>query len=65
MDAVDRSLISQTTFLEREEEIYLEQHGQYNGKLMKAHMPRQQFQIPGADSFINERLRTMEATGVQ
>ncbi|KAF9927629.1 hypothetical protein BGZ65_006697, partial [Modicella reniformis] len=59
---------TQTSIPDREEERSLEQYNdnQYNGTLLKANMPKpQQFQISGVDNFINERLKTMETTGVQ
>ncbi|KAK3820222.1 MAG: hypothetical protein J3Q66DRAFT_439253 [Benniella sp.] len=64
-EAVDKSLIIQSTLLDKEDETPLQQHDQPNTALWRANIPAQNIQIPPVDDYINDQLRRMGTNGIQ
>ncbi|KAK3820205.1 MAG: hypothetical protein J3Q66DRAFT_439242 [Benniella sp.] len=64
-EAVDKSLVIQSAFLDKEDETPFQQHDQPNTALWRANIPAQNIQIPPVDDYINDQLRRMGTNGIQ
>ena len=64
-DVIDRSLIVQSTILDKEEQRILHQHGLPSGILEGAPISIEEYHIPPVDDYINEQLGRMGKNGIQ
>ncbi|KAG0221268.1 hypothetical protein B0O80DRAFT_503081 [Mortierella sp. GBAus27b] len=64
-DAVDRSLVTQSSLLDQQEEMSIQKYSQSNEVLCTTDNPKRLIQVPSVDQFIAERLKMMEMTGIQ